>query len=83
MDKIKRILAFCNLLEYDENRLSITNIALIGLIFKLVITPQVDWPSIVAVITAFGNYSHKRYINSQVSDDSNGQVNPKPSNPSA
>lgn len=72
-----RILSFLNLLD-DSNRLSITNIALIGLILKMVCASNVDWPSIVAVIAAFGNYSHKRIVNSQgvSNDDSNGSISP-------
>lgn len=70
-----KILAFLNLLD-DSNRLSITNIALIGLLIKMCVASNTDWPSMVAVITAFGNYAHKRVVNSQgaSNDDSNGPV---------
>lgn len=70
-----KLLAFLNVLD-DSNRLSITNLALIGLIMKMILASNVDWPSIVAVVAAFGNYSHKRSINAQgvQDDDSNRPV---------
>lgn len=69
MDTLKKLLAFCNLLEYDGNRLSITNIALIILLGKLALSNNVDWPSIVAVIASFANYAHKRQLTSQGPDE--------------
>lgn len=75
---MKRILKFLNLLDESGEAVSLTNIALIVLIAKMALAPVVDWPSVVAVITAFGNYSHKRYIASKgdSSASSNGQESP-------
>ncbi len=60
MKYITKILDFLNILDYSGTRLSITNIALIGLLIKVLVSPNVDWPSLVAIITAFANYAHKR-----------------------
>lgn len=62
-----KILNFLNLLD-ENNCLSITNVGLIALVTKIVVSPTADWPSIVAVIASFSNYAHKRYVNSQVQD---------------
>lgn len=68
MNIVLKILDFCNLLDYS-GKLSITNIALIGLICKMVFASNVDWPSIVAVIAAFSNYAHKRVVSQDSSED--------------
>jgi DNA-binding transcriptional regulator YdaS (Cro superfamily) len=69
MTIVLKILDFCNLLDYTGTRLSITNIALIGLVTRLAVTKDIDWPSLVAVITAFGNYAHKRTSGSSEDTD--------------
>ena len=61
MQTFLRLLGFLNLTD-DAGNLSITNIGLIALISKMVCTPNIDWPSVVAVITAFANYAHKRAV---------------------
>lgn len=58
---ILKVLDFCNVLDY-AGKLSITNIALIALVGKMVIAPTLDWPSVVTVITVFSNYMHKRSV---------------------
>lgn len=60
-----KILKFLNLLDESGDAISLTNIALVVLIAKMALASIVDWPSVVAVITAFGNYSHKRYVASK------------------
>lgn len=77
---ILKILDFLNLLSYDR-KLSITNIALYVLLGKLVLSSNVDWPSIVAVITAFANYSIKRVVNQRVANESEQQDSPGSSTP--
>ena len=72
MKIILKVLDFLNLLDYSGERLSITNIALVALIAKLSLSSNVDWPSIVAVITAFGNYASKRHINAQAGQADTG-----------
>lgn len=56
-----KTLDFCNVLDYNK-RLSITNIALIALLGKLLLSTNTDWPSLVSVIVAFSNYAHKRVV---------------------
>lgn len=56
---MKRILDFLNLLS-DDGKLSITNIAVIALITKMCLSPNLDWPSITAMVITFANYMHKR-----------------------
>lgn len=70
MQILLKILAFCNVLEYDQARLSLTNLALIALVAKMVFTSNLDWPSVVSVITVFSNYAHKRIVSSQAPKDS-------------
>lgn len=85
MISIVKALDFLNLID-DNGRLSITNIALIGLLCKLSFSTNVDWPSVVAVITAFGNYGVKRVVNSGIfrNDTSTvGQVSTSTSNPAS
>lgn len=72
MKYILKVLDFINVLEYDQSRISITNIALYGLIGKLIMAPNTDWPSLVAVIASFANYAHKRYtISKEPTQDAN------------
>jgi hypothetical protein len=54
-----RLLAWLNLLDSDGN-LSITNVAVVALVIKMLLAPQLDWPSVVAMIVTFTNYMHKR-----------------------
>ena len=57
---MKKVLAFCSLLGDDGNSLSLTNIALVLLVIKMVASPTLDWPSAVSLVTVFANYAHKR-----------------------
>lgn len=59
MQKLLTILNFLNILD-SEGRLSITNLGLICLLIKVMISPDADWSSIVAIVVAFANYMHKR-----------------------
>jgi hypothetical protein len=61
---MKKVLDFLSILGYD-GRVSLTNVALIALVTKIVISPSVDWPSVVAIVTAFGNYAHRRGQNAK------------------
>lgn len=57
--KLLRLLDFCNLLDYNK-KISITNIALIALISKIMMAVTIDFPSVVALATVFANYIHRR-----------------------
>lgn len=56
-----KVLLFLNLLD-AQRRLSITNLGLMALIIKTVVSPSADWSSIVAMVVAFANYMHKRDV---------------------
>lgn len=58
-EKFFKLLAFLNLLDADSN-LSITNAAVIALVIKMLVSPNLDWPSITAMVITFANYMHKR-----------------------
>lgn len=63
-----KTLDFCNLLDYNK-KLSITNIALIALLGKMILSHNVDWPSLVSVIVAFSNYAHKRVVSNNAENE--------------
>lgn len=65
---IKKILDFCNVLSYD-GKLSITNIAVIAMITKLVLSPSPDLATVGVTAVSFLNYMHKRNSNN---DDKSG-----------
>lgn len=75
MSYILKILDFFNLLDYS-NRISLTNLALIALVGKLLVTPNPDFATIGSVIIAFANYMHKRSTNDQSGQNSQGPSNP-------
>ncbi len=72
---ILKILDFLNILDYS-GRISLTNLALISLVGKLLISPNPDFATIGSVVVAMANYMHKRSIN-----DKSGQDSQEPSNP--
>lgn len=57
-----RVLDFLNILDYSK-RLSLTNISLVLLVGKLLVTPNPDFAVVGSVIIAFANYAHKRSTN--------------------
>lgn len=59
-----RPLRFLNLLD-DSGNLSITNCALIAFIVKILISPLIDGPSVIALVSLLANYMHKRQRVSQ------------------
>lgn len=63
-----KVLQFLNLLD-DGNSLSISNCALIAFIIKIMLSPQLDGPSVVALVSLLLNYMHKRHVNSQDSNN--------------
>lgn len=72
-----RVLSFLNLLDDSGHSISLTNIGFIAILFKILISPSVDWPSMVSLIGLLVNYMHKRTVNSQGAQDANcnGQPN--------
>lgn len=56
---IKKILDFCSILSYD-GKLSITNIAVIALITKLVLSPSPDLATVGITAVSILNYMNKR-----------------------
>lgn len=66
MHRIKRVINWLNLLDL-EGKLSLTNVALVALVIKMLVSPNLDWPAVVTLITVFANYMHKRQaVNGQV-----------------
>ena len=61
MKKIKKRLDFFNVLDYN-GKVSITNVAMIGLFTKVMMAPTIDYPSVVALVTVCLNYVHKRGV---------------------
>lgn len=57
---MKKILVFLNMLDQSGN-LSITNCALIAFLVKILVSPQLDGPSVIGLVGLLGNYMHKRH----------------------
>lgn len=78
-----RLLDFLSILD-DSGCVSITNVALIALVTKMVLADKLDWPSVVSVITVMANYAHKRAIIASQpkgsSDDQSRPISSRPSN---
>lgn len=66
----KNILTFFNLLD-SEGHLSITNVAVVVALVKLVISPSASITEAGTLLIALANYAHKRVVNqsSQVSTE--------------
>jgi hypothetical protein len=60
VEKLKKILDFLSLMGDDKESLSLTNIALVVLTLKMALSPTLDWPAVVTIMTVFANYAHKR-----------------------
>ena len=71
---LTKILNKLNLLD-AQNNLSITNIAVIVVLVKLVLTPQWTLNEAGMLLLTIANYSHKRYVINQAQ----GNIN-EPSN---
>lgn len=52
-------LKFLNLID-RAGRLSITNVAVYGLLLKLLASPGLDWPVVAGLLVTLLNYGHKR-----------------------
>ena len=59
---MKEVLKFIGFLDDAGEQLSLTNIALIAIVVKMVCAPTLDWPSAVTMVTVFANYAHKRQV---------------------
>ena len=62
---ILRFLAFLRLVDLEDGRLSLTNIALIVLLGKLCLLKTVDLPDLAAFFLALLAYSYKKHLVSQ------------------
>lgn len=56
---VLRALGWLNLLDSEKN-LSLTNLAVVCLVGKMLLSPNLDWPSITGMVVVFANYMHKR-----------------------
>ena len=69
MKYVLKVLDFFSMLDESGTRLSITNVALAVLLAKMAFSHSTDWPSLVAVVTSFANYAHKRVVASGTPTD--------------
>lgn len=76
MQKIISFLNFFNLLD-SQNRLSITNVAVLIILGKMILAPSVSLTEVGALLISFINYGHKRFTNAQQPTESplDGDVN--------
>lgn len=63
-DKLLKILSFCNILD-DSGNLSLTNLAFIAMVAKLVLTKNPDYATLGATVATVLNYMHKRNTNNE------------------
>lgn len=71
---IQNSLNFIHLLD-DQNRLSITNIAVIVLVVKVAAAP-LDWPTAAGLLCTLLNYGHKRIIDSKTTVEDVKELTP-------
>jgi len=62
MDIVKAILKFLSLSDYDGN-VSISNLAVVACLVKILITPEISMVEVGALLGALSNYSLKRFEN--------------------
>lgn len=60
MNSIKAVLKFLNLTDFEGN-ISLSNLAVLGCLLKVVLAPQLSITEIGALAAALGNYSAKRF----------------------
>lgn len=79
MEKVKPWLEFLSLVD-KEGKLSISNLAVIVVLAKLIFSPSESITEAGTLFTVIGNYAYKRYVNSQpdqtltVSDEVKSQL---------
>lgn len=61
---MKQVLNFLNILDSDGN-LSLTNLAFIAMVAKLVLTKNPDYATLGATVATVLNYMHKRNTNNE------------------
>ena len=62
---LKKTLDFFNILDYSGDKLSLTNLAFIAIIIKVIKAPTLDPQTVIALVTLCANYLHKRYESSR------------------
>lgn len=78
-EKITHYLNFLSLID-KEGKLSISNLAVLVVLAKLIFSPSESITEAGTLFTVIGNYAYKRYVNSQpdqtssVSDDVKSQL---------
>lgn len=61
---MKKVLEFFNLLD-NQGKLSITNLAVIVVLSKLIMAPAAGLTEAVTLLIALVNYGHKRMVNNK------------------
>jgi hypothetical protein len=70
MESLKRILTFLRITDEHDNKLSLTNIALIVVLIKLVMSPNASIVEVVPLFIALAAYSAKKVINKDAAEPS-------------
>lgn len=63
MKRLISILSFFRIVDAHDETLSITNIALYIVLYKLTMAPAINITDVGALVIALGNYSIKKIIN--------------------
>lgn len=64
MDKIFKVTKFFRITD-SENLLSLTNLALYAMLFKIVTTQATNMNDIAIAMAALSNYAYKRKVNKE------------------
>lgn len=78
MRYLLKILAFLNVLDYTGTSISITNLAVIALVSKLVLTNNPDIATVGVTAVSILSYAHKRSINAKAGSDNQESVDTAP-----
>lgn len=73
-----KTLTFLRVVDPHDQLLSITNLAMLVVLYKLIVAPTTNIVDLGSLLVAFGNYSFKKYINKNGAVGSIvSQVNPE------
>lgn len=67
-EQIKKIAYFLHIVD-DENQLDLTDLAFICIVIKVMISSNLDWPSVMVLATTCINKMHRRQQSTTVPQD--------------
>lgn len=67
MKYVYSVARFLHIID-EDNQLDITDLSFMLVMYKIMVTPNVDWPSLCALIPVILNKMHRRHINAQQLD---------------